>query len=99
VRLFDSLEVGLESNDEHTNFEQHDMHEKCHIDIGTPHYVGDEPSVDCEEAFPGETRVKNTRSLDVTFLVDDDCAWMILGAKFRSWANFPWFFQKRDSLF
>jgi hypothetical protein len=25
--------------------------------------------------------------------------WMILGAKFRSWANFPWFFQKRDSLF
>jgi hypothetical protein len=24
---------------------------------------------------------------------------MILGAKFRSWANFPWFFQKRDSLF
>jgi IS30 family transposase len=26
-------------------------------------------------------------------------AWMILGAKFRSWANFPWFFQKKDSLF
>jgi hypothetical protein len=26
-------------------------------------------------------------------------AWMILGDKFRSWANFPWFFQKRDSLF
>ena len=26
-------------------------------------------------------------------------AGMILGAKFRSWANFPWFFQKRDSLF
>jgi len=26
-------------------------------------------------------------------------SWMILGAKFRSWANFPWFFQKRDSLF
>jgi len=26
-------------------------------------------------------------------------AWMILGAKFRSWANFPWFFQKQDSLF
>jgi hypothetical protein len=25
--------------------------------------------------------------------------WMILGAKFRSWANFPWFFQKQDSLF
>jgi hypothetical protein len=25
--------------------------------------------------------------------------WMILGAKFHSWANFPWFFQKRDSLF
>jgi hypothetical protein len=24
---------------------------------------------------------------------------MILGAKFRSWANFPWFFQKRDWLF
>jgi hypothetical protein len=24
---------------------------------------------------------------------------MILGDKFRSWANFPWFFQKRDSLF
>jgi len=26
-------------------------------------------------------------------------AGMILGAKFRSWANFPWFFQNRDSLF
>jgi hypothetical protein len=26
-------------------------------------------------------------------------AGMILGAKFRSWANFPWFFQKQDSLF
>jgi hypothetical protein len=24
---------------------------------------------------------------------------LILGAKFRSWANFPWFSQKRDSLF
>jgi hypothetical protein len=24
---------------------------------------------------------------------------MILGDKFRSWANFPWFFQKRDLLF
>jgi hypothetical protein len=24
---------------------------------------------------------------------------MILGAKFRSWANFLWFFQKQDSLF
>ena len=24
---------------------------------------------------------------------------MILGAKFRSWANFPWFFPKKDSLF
>ena len=23
---------------------------------------------------------------------------MILGAKFFSWANFPWFFQKQDSL-
>jgi hypothetical protein len=26
-------------------------------------------------------------------------AGMILGAKFRSWANFPWIFQKQDSLF
>jgi hypothetical protein len=26
-------------------------------------------------------------------------SWMILGAKFPSWANFPWFFQKRNSLF
>jgi hypothetical protein len=26
-------------------------------------------------------------------------AGMILGAKFCSWANFPWFFQKQDSLF
>jgi hypothetical protein len=25
--------------------------------------------------------------------------WMILGDKFLSWAKFPWFFQKRDSLF
>ena len=29
----------------------------------------------------------------------DQKPWMILGAKFRSWANFPWFFQNRDSLF
>ena len=26
-------------------------------------------------------------------------AGMILGAKFLSWDNFPWFFQKRDLLF
>jgi hypothetical protein len=25
--------------------------------------------------------------------------WMILGAKFHSWANCPWFFPKNDSLF
>jgi hypothetical protein len=25
--------------------------------------------------------------------------WMILGAKFFSWDNFPWFFPKEDSLF
>jgi hypothetical protein len=24
---------------------------------------------------------------------------MILGAKFRSWDNFPWFLSKKDSLF
>jgi hypothetical protein len=35
-----------------------------------------------------ESRGENTRR-----------AGIILGAKFLSWANFPWFFQKRDSLF
>jgi hypothetical protein len=32
-------------------------------------------------------------------LISLDPPWMILGAKFRSWDNFPWFFQKKDSLF
>jgi hypothetical protein len=41
-------------------------------------------------------RVKRVM-VDVIALVKN--AGMILGAKFCSWANFPWFFQKRDSLF
>lgn len=49
------------------------MPEQGHTNIGTPHDVGDEPSVDYEEAYPRAARVKSTRSLDVTFLVDDGC--------------------------
>jgi hypothetical protein len=48
------------------------MPKKGHTNIGTPHDVGDEPSVDCEEAYLGAKWVKITGSLDVTFLVDDD---------------------------
>jgi hypothetical protein len=73
VRIFYSPEVGLKSNDEDTDFEQHDMPEQGRTDTGTPHDVGDEPSVDCEEAYPGEARVKSTGTLDLTFLVDDGC--------------------------
>jgi hypothetical protein len=33
-------------------------------------------------------------SLETDGLLRYRGTWMILGAKFRSWANFPWFFQK-----
>ena len=39
----------------------------------TPHNSGDEPIVDDQETFPRAARVKSTRSLDLTFLVDDAC--------------------------
>jgi hypothetical protein len=41
-------------------------------------------------------KMKNIGPCNILWKFD---AGMILGAKFRSWANFPWFFQKRDSLF
>jgi hypothetical protein len=48
-------------------------------------------------------RLQKDSSASNTFTWKNDSlwykAWIILGAKFRSWANFPWFFQKRDSLF
>jgi hypothetical protein len=36
-----------------------------------------------------EVKQELTTQLESVFV-----SWMILGAKFRSWDNFPWFFQK-----
>ena len=38
-----------------------------------PHDFGDEPTVDDHETFLGAAQVKNTGSLDLTFLVDETC--------------------------
>jgi hypothetical protein len=73
VRIFYFPEVGLKSNDEHTDFEQHYIYKQGHTYIGTPHDVGGEPSVDCKESYLGETWVKIMGSIDATFLVDDGC--------------------------
>ena len=70
---FDTPLVGLESIDEGTDFDQHDMPEHDETEPRTPHDSGDEPTVDDQETFPRETRVKSTRSLDLTFMVDDAC--------------------------
>ena len=52
MRLFDTPLVGLESIDEGTYFDQHDMPEHDEIEPRTPHDFGDEPNVDDQETFP-----------------------------------------------
>ena len=50
----------------------HDMeHDDGMEPPGTPHDARDEPTVDGKETFPRAARVKSTRSLDVTFPVDE----------------------------
>ena len=68
MRIFETPAIGLESIDEGTDFDQHDETEPR-----TPHDSGDEPTVDDHENFTRAARVKSTRSLDLTFLVDDAC--------------------------
>ena len=46
MRIFDTPPVGLESIDEGTDFDQHDMHEHDEMEPRTPHDSGDEPTVD-----------------------------------------------------
>ena len=71
MRLFGTPPVGLESIDEGTNFDQHDLPEHDETEPRTPHDSGDEPTVDDQETFLGAARVKRNGSLDLTFLVDD----------------------------
>ena len=71
MRLFDPLEVCIESIDEGNDDEMEHGDEM--EPARTPHDSGDEHTVDGQENFPGEARVRGTRSLDVTFLVDDSC--------------------------
>ena len=73
MRLFDTPSVGLESIDEGSNLDQHDMSEHDETEPRTPHDSKDEPTVDDQETFPGVAQVKSTGSLDFTFLVDDAC--------------------------
>ena len=53
MRLFDTPLVGLESIDEGTNFDQHDMQEHDKTEPMTPHDSRDEPIVDDQETFLG----------------------------------------------
>ena len=73
MRIFDTPSVGLESIDEGTYFDQHDMLKHDETELRTPHDSWDEPTVDDQENFPGAARVKSTGSLDLTFLVDATC--------------------------
>ena len=73
MRIFYSHLVGLKSINEGTDFDQHDMSEHDEMEPRTLHDSRDEPIVDDQETFPGAARVKSTRSLDLTFLVDDAC--------------------------
>ena len=73
MRLFDTPPVGLESIDEGTDFDQHDMPEHDETEPRTPHDFGDEPTVDDQKTFPRAAGVKSTGSLDLIFLVDDAC--------------------------
>ena len=74
MRLFEDC---LEANDEGNDDEMEHDHDMEHDDEmeppRTPHDAGDEPTVDGQETFLGAARVKNTGSLDVTLLVDEEC--------------------------
>ena len=73
MRIFDTPPVVLESIDDGTNFDQHDMSEHDETKPTTLHDSGDEPTVDDQETFSREAQVKSTGSLYLTFLVDDAC--------------------------
>ena len=75
VRLFEPHEVPLESIDERGDFDQDDMLEHDEPELGTPHDDSrEEHSVGAQDTIlHGAERIKNTESLDVTFLVDDAC--------------------------
>ena len=72
VRIFEPPEVPLESIDERNDFDRHDTPEHDELEPRTPHDSGEECTVDGEETvLHGAEQIKSTRSLDVTFLVDD----------------------------
>jgi hypothetical protein len=74
VSLFDPLEIPAESIDEHNDVDWHDTPEHDELEPETPHDFVEEHTVDGEEAIlHGAKRIKSTRSLDLTFLVDDAC--------------------------
>jgi hypothetical protein len=75
VRIFEPPEVPLESIDERGDFDQHDMPEHDEPYPGTQHDdSGEEHSVAAQDPIlHGSKQIKSTRSLDVTFLVDDTC--------------------------
>ena len=52
MRLFYTPPIGLESIDEGTNFDEHDMSEHDKMEPRTPHDSGDEPTIDDQENFP-----------------------------------------------
>ena len=56
MRIFDTPPVGLESIDEGTDFNQHDMSKHDETKPRMPHDFGDEPTVDDQETFPGAAR-------------------------------------------
>ena len=53
MRIFYTPLVGLESIDEGTDFDQHDMLEHDETEPRTPHDSGDEPTIDYQENFLG----------------------------------------------
>jgi hypothetical protein len=74
VRLFDPPKVPLESIDEHDDFDQHDTSEHYEPKLGTSHESREEHTIDGKEAIlHGAEWIKSTRSLDLTFLLDDAC--------------------------
>jgi hypothetical protein len=75
VRLFEPPEGPLESIDERNDFDQHDMPEYDESEPATPHDdFEEEHSVNGHDTIMhGAKQIKSTRSLDVTFLVDDTC--------------------------
>jgi hypothetical protein len=74
VRGFEPPEVPFESIDECNDFDRHDMSEHDEPKPETPHDFREECTIDGEETIMhGGERIKITRSLDVTFLVDDAC--------------------------